>query len=89
VGAVRRGSYVSRSEAESKTLKDILERYITDVLPTKRGGTEDAIRLASSHCAWFLRVISELVDPKSKAFKRCIPHALFWTSPNIRAPTTR
>lgn len=43
--AMDKGSYVSRSEAESKTLKDILERYVTDVLPTKRGEIQDAIRL--------------------------------------------
>jgi integrase len=40
-----RGSYVNRSEAEAKTLKDILEQYIADVLPTKRGELEDTIRL--------------------------------------------
>jgi len=40
-----RGSYVNRSEAESTTLGDILERYIADVCPSMRGGTEDAIRL--------------------------------------------
>lgn len=40
-----RGSYVSRSEAESTTLGDVLERYITDICPSMRGGTEDTIRL--------------------------------------------
>ncbi|MCY1213649.1 Tyrosine recombinase XerC [compost metagenome] len=42
---IDRGSYVSRSEAESTTLGDVLERYIVDVCPSMRGGTEDAIRL--------------------------------------------
>jgi len=40
-----RGSYVNRSEAESTTLGDVLERYIADVCPSMRGGTEDTIRL--------------------------------------------
>lgn len=40
-----RGSYVSRSEAESTTLGEILERYIADVCPSMRGGIEDTIRL--------------------------------------------
>ncbi|WP_082079405.1 tyrosine-type recombinase/integrase [Cupriavidus basilensis] len=40
-----RGSYVNRSEAESTTLGDVLERYIVDVCPSMRGGTEDTIRL--------------------------------------------
>jgi len=40
-----RGSYVSRCEAESTTLGDVLERYITDICPSMRGGTEDTIRL--------------------------------------------
>lgn len=40
-----RGSYVSRSGAESTTLGDVLERYIVDVCPSMRGGAEDTIRL--------------------------------------------
>jgi len=40
-----RGSYVNRSEAESTTLGDVLERYIADVCPSMRGGIEDTIRL--------------------------------------------
>jgi hypothetical protein len=50
VGAVHRigdgqGNYISRSEAESTTLGDVLQRYIVDVCPSMRGGTEDTIRL--------------------------------------------
>ena len=40
-----RGNYISRSEAESTTLGDDLQRYIDDVCPSMRGGTEDTIRL--------------------------------------------
>ncbi len=40
-----RGSYVSRSEAEATTLGHVLERYIAEVAPSMRGGTEDTIRL--------------------------------------------
>lgn len=40
-----RGSYVSRSGAESTILGDVLARYIVDVCPSMRGGAEDTIRL--------------------------------------------
>lgn len=40
-----KGNYLSRDAAESTTLKEVLEQYIADVLPTKRGELEDTIRL--------------------------------------------
>lgn len=43
-----RGLYVSRTDAESTTLKDVIERYIADVCPTKRGGPDEAIRLRAT-----------------------------------------
>jgi integrase len=39
------GSFISRDEAEATTLKSIIERYIADVCPSKRGGSDEAIRL--------------------------------------------
>jgi hypothetical protein len=32
-----RGSYTSRSDAESTTFKEVIERYIDEILPIKRG----------------------------------------------------
>lgn len=43
-----RGLYVSRTKAESTTLKDVIERYIAEVCPTKRGGLDEAIRLCAT-----------------------------------------
>lgn len=43
-----RGSYRSRNDAESTTLKEVIERYIDEVLPLKRGGTTEAIRLRAT-----------------------------------------
>lgn len=40
-----KGSYVSRTQAETTTLRHVLERYIAEVCPLMRGGTDDAIRL--------------------------------------------
>jgi len=45
---IDKGCYVSRSEAESTTLKEIIERYIVEVCPSKRGCTEETIRLRST-----------------------------------------
>ena len=45
---IDKGSYVSRSEAESTTLKEIIERYIVEVCPSKRGYAEEAIRLRAT-----------------------------------------
>jgi len=43
-----KGSYLDRSEAESTTLRDIIERYIADVCPSKRGGHDESIRLRAT-----------------------------------------
>ncbi|QJC24403.1 tyrosine-type recombinase/integrase [Ralstonia solanacearum] len=43
-----RGSFVSRSQAEANTLEDIIDRYITDVCPTQRGGADAVIRLRAT-----------------------------------------
>lgn len=42
---IDQGGYCERSKAETVTLADVLERYIEEVCPGKRGGAEDAIRL--------------------------------------------
>jgi integrase len=40
-----RGIYISTAIAERTTFKEVLERYIEEVSPTKRGGKDEAIRL--------------------------------------------
>ena len=39
------GSFVSRVEAESTTLHELLERYISEVSPLKKGADAEIIRL--------------------------------------------
>lgn len=41
------GTFVDTNEAASNTLRDIVERYICEVLPTMRGHRQDEIRLAA------------------------------------------
>ncbi|WP_175915878.1 MULTISPECIES: hypothetical protein [unclassified Burkholderia] len=43
-----RGSFVSRGEAEANTLKDIIERYIADVMPTRKGASDEIPRLRAT-----------------------------------------
>ena len=40
-----RGSYVSYTEAQKTTLGDLIQRYVAEVLPSKKGAHEDSIRL--------------------------------------------
>lgn len=47
-----RGVFTDRSEAERTTFSDILERYISEVSPTKRGGHNEIIRLKALKRHW-------------------------------------
>ncbi|HQR04014.1 MAG: site-specific integrase [Proteobacteria bacterium] len=40
-----RGCFVSRTETERLTLADVIDRYMREVSPTKRGASEEIIRL--------------------------------------------
>lgn len=40
-----RGVFVSRAEAEATTLKELLERYLTEVTPLKKGAEPETNRL--------------------------------------------
>ena len=42
---MQKGSYTNLALAERTTFAEIIERYITEVLPTMRGGKADFIRL--------------------------------------------
>ena len=39
------GAFVSRAEAESTTLKELLERYLEEVTPLKKGAEPETNRL--------------------------------------------
>ncbi|MGD9725508.1 MAG: site-specific integrase [Gammaproteobacteria bacterium] len=39
------GTFVSRAEAESTTLRELLERYIAEVSPTKKGAASEIVRI--------------------------------------------
>ncbi len=40
-----RGTFVSRAEAESTTLKEVLQRYLNEVTPTKKGAKQEGDRI--------------------------------------------
>lgn len=65
-----KGSFVSRNEAESTTLKDVLERYITEVCPSKRGGIEEAIRLRATCRTKIARLSMAALTPTAVASYR-------------------
>ncbi|MBU2762246.1 site-specific integrase [Acidithiobacillus caldus] len=44
---MNRGMFVSRSESESTTLNDLLDRYSREVLPTLKGGGREASRISA------------------------------------------
>jgi integrase len=49
---MERGVFVSRTEAEGTLIKEILQRYDDEVLPTKRGALQDRSRLKLLHEAF-------------------------------------
>lgn len=65
-----RGSYVSRSEAESTTLGDVLLRYIAEVCPSMRGGAEDSIRLRAMYRTRLARLSMVALTPMALAAYR-------------------
>ncbi|NLP62103.1 tyrosine-type recombinase/integrase [Paraburkholderia sacchari] len=65
-----RGSFVSRSEAESTTLKEIIERYIDEVCPDKRGGTDEIIRLRATCRSKLAKLSMAGLTPKAIATYR-------------------
>jgi integrase len=65
-----KGTYVSRSEAEATTFKDIIERYIADVCPTKRGGVDETIRLRATCRTKLAKLSMAALTPKAVAAYR-------------------
>lgn len=50
--AIREGRYFSTSEAQKRTLAELVDRYIEEVLPTSRKGAGDRRNLAA-HLRWW------------------------------------
>lgn len=65
-----RGSFVSRSEAEANTLEDIIERYITDVCPTRRSGMDEISRLRATCRTKLAKLSMAALTPKVVAAYR-------------------
>jgi hypothetical protein len=64
------GSFISRSEAEATTLKCIIERYIADVCPSKRRGSDEAIRLRKTCRMKLAKLSMAALTPKAIAAYR-------------------
>lgn len=62
-----RGAYVSRTEAEKTTLSDVLDRYMAEVSPTKRGGHEEIIRLKALQRHRISKLCMAALSPKAVA----------------------
>ncbi|MGB5568474.1 MAG: hypothetical protein WBM81_04165, partial [Sedimenticolaceae bacterium] len=54
-----KGAFVSRAEAESTTLKELLERYLDEVTPLKKGAEPETNRLRlTSNGTWSCSAMS-------------------------------
>jgi len=65
-----RGSFVSRSEAETHTLEDIIERYIADVMPTLRSASDEILRLRATCRTRLAKLSMTALTPKAVAAYR-------------------
>jgi hypothetical protein len=55
-----KGVFVSRAEAESTTLKELLERYLDEITPLKKGAASESNRLRALMrlpMAWICRLL--------------------------------
>nr|WP_240702199.1 site-specific integrase [Trinickia terrae] len=65
-----RGSFVSRSAAEANTLEDIIERYIADVMPTRKGASDEIPRLRATCRTRLAKLSMAALTPKAVAAYR-------------------
>ncbi|WP_322073597.1 tyrosine-type recombinase/integrase [Burkholderia cepacia] len=65
-----RGSFVSRGEAEANTLKDIIERYIADVMPTRKSASDEIPRLRATCRTKLAKLSMAALTPKAVAAYR-------------------
>lgn len=62
-----RGGYTSRTEAERTTLSEVLDRYMAEVSPTKRGGKDEIIRLKALQRHRIAQLSMAALTPKAVA----------------------
>ncbi|MFM0134897.1 tyrosine-type recombinase/integrase [Caballeronia grimmiae] len=60
-----RGSFVSRSEAEANTLEDVIERYIAEVMPTRKGASDEIPRLRATCRSRLAKLSMAALTPKA------------------------
>lgn len=65
-----RGSFLSRSEAEANTLEDLIERYITDVMPTLKSAPDEISRLRATCRTRLAKLSMAALTPKAVAAYR-------------------
>lgn len=74
-----KGGYVSRTEAERVTFAEILDRYMTEVSPSKRGGLDEIIRIKALKRYRLASLFMAALTPKALAeyrderLKACSP----------------
>ncbi len=62
-----KGGYISHTEAERVTLADILDRYMKEVSPTKRGAADEIIRMKAMKRFRIASLTMAALTPKSVA----------------------
>jgi len=62
-----KGGYISRTEAERVTLSEILDRYMVEVSPSKRGGIDEIIRIKALKRFRIARLHMAALTPKAVA----------------------
>ena len=66
---MERGMFISRSEAEATLVKGVLERYATEVLPTKRSEQSDRSRIKTLLEAFGNYRLASLTSTKVSQFR--------------------
>lgn len=64
-----RGVFVSRAEAEATLVREVLQRYEREVLPTKRSASSDRSRLKSLNAAFGSFRLASLTSAQVAAFR--------------------
>ena len=62
-----RGGFISRLEAERVTLSEIIDRYMREVTPTKRGAHDECIRLNAMKRHKLVRLSMAALSPSDVA----------------------
>lgn len=66
---MERGIFVSRTEAEETLIKDILQRYEQEILPSKRGQASDKSRLKTLHSTFGVYTLASVTSTQIAKFR--------------------